>query len=997
VKSAHTGLRVQVVGVDGELLHDATVVVRPAGAKKGRATLRFDPRQGVYTAALAPGEYVAEVAARGYDAQQRGVVVGTAAPAETFVLGRKGMSYYYRGRVRVPFAPLPDRIGVSFAPDTTADAVDAMRRALKLEEAETPEPAKREHVRLFRMPDPLDRPAGRQLLLRISKHSHVRRAGAIVRIDRGTVAFLTTEIVARFLAQVTREQVAALARDLELTVQRNIPYAGNAYLLEADGPADYTVLQACEALVRTGLVEYAEPNLVQTAVDDFTPNDDRYDEQPHHSIVQSETAWDSGLGDAGVIVAVVDAGCDIDHPDFQDSALPGGTNIYQAFDFTSMDADPTANSHGTKSTGIVAAITNNTTGVAGMAGNCRIIAVRYPSGTDLDYSDAYIWCAGFDPQSTTAGFPAPISPGADVISSSFGISQAALSGLMRDTLDFLTTYPRNGKGCVVVFSVGNDDSDFTTYRQWAAYDKTIAVASSRISPPDAAEVKVSTSNFGAKVDVCAPGGGVAGGTETRTLSTTNVGSGPGGSNYDTFGQTSCACPQVSGTAALLLSANPDLTWVEVRDILRRTAVRIDYANVDPVGQWVDLDGDSVAEFSQWYGYGRINTAAAVDEASGGGAPRDLIVRDNLSDDGLVPSTGAFWDSPDLWVRTTAPAADPGAVPAAYADAPPHEPPISGQANWVYVRLRNGGTDASLPFYVRVYITHWAGAEFIYPDDFVPTNRPGDPIPAPIAPGTYLIGEIAHAGLAASGVDIVNVEWPAALVPPQTVDVDGMDVEWHPCLLVEIAPHEGAATGGHIWDSNNRAQKNISIVYTDGDDEFAMAAVVGHRRNRSSTLILEVDRRRLPRSIALYVDLLGASAAEPHECAVTILHDTRVAVGCAGSDRGLVLELPRGTRLECASPRLPGGVPVGRGVRRGFHHGRPVLWLDKPAVARIEVQTGRARVLPLIVGGVVHGPAPDSAIDVPIVQLNHDGSRAGAFALRLTPRPRPRRARRQGGR
>jgi subtilisin family serine protease len=1002
VKSVQTAIRVQVVGFNGELLRDATVVVRPA-AGKGRGkqrgiTLRFDPRNGAYTAALAPGDYIAQVTVRGYDAQERAVALGTAAGAETFVLGRKGMPFYYRGRVRVPFEPRADRIGVAFGPDTTDETVDAIRRALQLEEAETPEPAKREHVRVFRLPAPLDRPPGRELLLRVSKHPRVRRAGAIVRIDRGTVAFLTTEIVARFLAQVTQEQVAAIARQLRLTVHRNIPYAGNAYLLEAKGPADYAVLHACETLVQTGLVEYAEPNLVQTAVDDFTPNDDRYDEQPHHAIVQSETAWDGGLGDASVIVAVVDAGCDISHEDFQDAALPGGTNIYQAFDFTSMDADPTSNSHGTKSTGIVAAITNNTTGVAGMAGDCRLIAVRYPSGgTDLDHSDTYIWCAGFDPESTTAGFPAPISPGADVISSSFGISQAALSGLMRDTLDFLTTYPRNGKGCVVVFSVGNDDSDFTTYRQWAAYDKTIAVASSRISPPDAAEVKVSTSNYGAKVDVCAPGGGAAGGTETRTLSTTNTGTGPGGTNYDTFGQTSCACPQVSGTAALLLSVNPDLTWIEVRDILRRTAVRIDYANVDPIGQWVDLDGDTVAEFSQWYGYGRINTSAAVDEATGGGASRDLVVRDNLSDDGTVPSTGAFWDSPDLWVRTTDPAGDAGALPAAYGDAPPHQSPISGQANWVYVRLRNAGTDDSLPFYIRVYITHWAGAEFIYPSDFVPTNHPGDPIPSPLTPGTYLIGEVAHAGLAAGTVDIVNVEWPAALVPPQTVDVDRMEVEWHPCLLVEVAPHEGTASGNHVWDSSNRAQKNISIVYMDDDAEFATAAVIGHRLNRQATLILEIDRRRVPRNISLYVDLLGASEAKPADCALTILHDTRVAISCPSSDRGIVLELPKGTRLECGSRRHLPGVPIGRGVRRGFHHGRPVLWLDRPVVARMEVQTGPARPLPLIVGGVVHGQPPDMAVDVPILQLNPDGSRAGAFALRLTPRPRRRRARSRGRR
>jgi hypothetical protein len=60
---------------------------------------------------------------------------------------------------------------------------------------------------------------------------------------------------------------------------------------------------------------------------------------------------------------------------------------------------------------------------------------------------------------------------------------------------------------------------------------------------------------------------------------------------------------------------PLLAWDEARAILRRTAVRIDAAQADPVGQYVDNDGDGIAEFSQWYGYGRVDVAEAVREAS----------------------------------------------------------------------------------------------------------------------------------------------------------------------------------------------------------------------------------------------------------------------------------------------------------------------------------------------------------------------------------------------
>jgi len=87
-------------------------------------------------------------------------------------------------------------------------------------------------------------------------------------------------------------------------------------------------------------------------------------------------------------------------------------------------------------------------------------------------------------------------------------------------------------------------------------------------------------------------------------------------DYDTaFGGTSHSSPTVAGAAALVLSGNPILSWDEVRGVLRRTAVRIDAANTNNVGQYVDNDGDGVNEFSQWYGYGRLDVDGAVDEST----------------------------------------------------------------------------------------------------------------------------------------------------------------------------------------------------------------------------------------------------------------------------------------------------------------------------------------------------------------------------------------------
>ena len=122
---------------------------------------------------------------------------------------------------------------------------------------------------------------------------------------------------------VTEEEVPRIARELKLAVVRHIPYAGNCYQLRGRPGRSFEILEICAALVKTGAVEWAEPDLVSTAVEDFVPDDFLYGQQGHHQVIGSETAWDTTMGDSDIVVAGFDSGFDLTHPDFTSNVAPG--------------------------------------------------------------------------------------------------------------------------------------------------------------------------------------------------------------------------------------------------------------------------------------------------------------------------------------------------------------------------------------------------------------------------------------------------------------------------------------------------------------------------------------------------------------------------------------------------------------------------------------------------------------------------------------------------
>jgi serine protease len=328
-------------------------------------------------------------------------------------------------------------------------------------------------------------------------------------------------------------------------------------------------------------VEYVEIDAILQPT--LTPNDSLYSVQWGYQDadagIRANQAWDVATG-SGIIVAVIDTGI-TNHTDLNANVLTYGRDFVtggggidprdgNARDTNPADegdwfaagecGSPTARNsswHGTHVAGTIAAITNNAKGVAGTAFNAKILPVRALAkcgGTTSDIADAITWSSG----GTVAGATTlTASQKAHVINMSLGgggtcsaTSQAAINGAV-------------GRGTTVVVAAGNSNADVANFNP-ASCNNVIAVAS-----VTASSARSSFSNFGAKIDVSAPGSVIR--------STMNAGTTvPGGETYVDYNGTSMASPHVAGTVALIQSRRLALgralyTPAQVETLLKNTA------------------------------------------------------------------------------------------------------------------------------------------------------------------------------------------------------------------------------------------------------------------------------------------------------------------------------------------------------------------------------------------------------------------------------------------
>jgi len=427
--------------------------------------------------------------------------------------------------------------------------------------------------------------------------------------DSGLLRLLYKEIVIRFKPGVAQKVRNAIVRESGLSVSARNPLAPDQWIL-----SDRAGVYPGEALVRLAArmaaldeVLFATPNFVSQYRRVLPPAAPRppSSKQWHLRIVGATRAWAATRGKRSVVVAVLDDGIDLSHPELRGNLLRRpdpdeprdlyGRDFYldeskaDHFDpspkrfrapFEDMDGNDI---HGTPCAGVAV---GRGPKAYGLAPNCRLLPVKIfhadDFASDSRVANAIRYAARF----------------ADVLSCSWGGArnpdiEYALRDARRDG--------RKGRGAVVVCASGNEERRRVDYP--AADPNAIAVGATTDE-----DGLAWYSNTGAQLCVVAPSDGGRRGIFTTDVSLAGRGYNPGiaarggvdGLYCNDFGGTSSATPLVAGLCALLLSLQPNMTPDDVRAILIASAKKVGPASA------YKANGHS-----NKYGYGRIDAAKAV--------------------------------------------------------------------------------------------------------------------------------------------------------------------------------------------------------------------------------------------------------------------------------------------------------------------------------------------------------------------------------------------------
>ncbi len=388
---------------------------------------------------------------------------------------------------------------------------------------------------------------------------------------------------------------------LKPALPENAPPELQAFVLLRFADPQVDLAAVLNTLAQHPEIEYAQPNHIfavnpapptcSAPID--LPNDSLFVQQWALQTIRGPEAWEITTGDPNILIAVIDTGTDFDHPDLQtglwinsgedlnhngkvdasdfnnvDDDRNGFVDDLRGWDFTdapsfpdggdylTRDNDPSdEQGHGTAVIGIIAATANNRIGIAGLAHGCRAMTLRAGTSQGLleedDVASAIVYA---------------VMNNARVINMSFG--DVVVSPMLRDVMRFA-----HSRGAVLVASAGNSATDTPHYP--SGFAETISVGAMNRN-----DQLASFSNYGATIDVVAPGLGIW---------TTAM-----GDKYTQFSGTSASAPFVAALAGLLLSHSPDWSNEMVRAALTNSAQDLGERNWD-----------------RFYGAGRIDAAAAL--------------------------------------------------------------------------------------------------------------------------------------------------------------------------------------------------------------------------------------------------------------------------------------------------------------------------------------------------------------------------------------------------
>jgi subtilisin family serine protease len=340
-------------------------------------------------------------------------------------------------------------------------------------------------------------------------------------------------------------------------------------------------------LMATGDYQYAEPDWMLYP-DATTPNDPQFSSQWWHQNINSENGWDFYTGDTSYISAVVDTGVDTNHPDLQANLISGYNSADRQTQANGGKVED-INGHGTWVMGCVGAIGNNNNQVAGVMWNSSLMPIRTTNSSGggaylSDLTNGALWAG---------------QNGAGSVSVSY-------SGVESSSVGTTGTSLKNNYDCLMVWAAGNSGYALSSSADWA---NVIIVGAT-----DQNNNKVSWSNYGAPLDLMAPG--------TSILTTQNGGGtgSPSGTSFST--------PITQGAIALIRSYNTALSAQETEDILFGAATNIG------------------TNFNT--GNGLLNVEQNMIDAGGGGTTYDLTLTINGSLVGGTTAsatvTGSVWTS-----------------------------------------------------------------------------------------------------------------------------------------------------------------------------------------------------------------------------------------------------------------------------------------------------------------------------------------------------------------
>ncbi len=399
---------------------------------------------------------------------------------------------------------------------------------------------------------------------------------------RGAMEFKAGEIIVKFKDGIPQDGFRSLLLAEDVEVLDEMETLGLVLLSVPQGRE----LEKVEDLRCHPLVEYAEPNYAVRIADAFAvgpcyrlraldvePNDPYFPSQWNLPAIEAPAAWDITTGSDRVVIAFVDSGIDLTHPELKDKIWTnpdeiagngldddgnGKVDDVHGWDFVNWHGEPQDDyGHGTFVASIAVAETNNGLGMAGVSWGAEIMPIKVYD----EWGVSYHW-------HTAGGIEYAVDKGAKIIN----LSWTLMPGIDPQPVQTAINYAHS-KGALVVAAAG--DTFDSSYKYPAALDHVLSVAATNRDDghPD-------FSTYNDKVDVAAPGTDILG---------VYLGGG-----YARLTSTHAATPNVSGLAALIWSVNPTLTPDEVEGIIESTAVDLGEPGRD-----------------EYFGYGRIDASAAV--------------------------------------------------------------------------------------------------------------------------------------------------------------------------------------------------------------------------------------------------------------------------------------------------------------------------------------------------------------------------------------------------